>query len=44
MSAVVWNDHEYEVYVKGSPEKILDLCDPETIPYNFENTLVDYTA
>jgi len=25
----------YKAFVKGSPEKILDLCRKDTIPYNF---------
>lgn len=34
---------EYRVYVKGSPEKLLSLCLPNTIPANFNFTLENYT-
>ncbi|KAJ2712952.1 hypothetical protein H4R19_002488, partial [Coemansia spiralis] len=32
-----------EVYVKGAPEAIRDLCYPDTIPRDFESTLLAYT-
>ncbi|XP_064350078.1 polyamine-transporting ATPase 13A2 isoform X4 [Camelus dromedarius] len=33
-----------EVYVKGSPELVAGLSDPETVPTNFAQTLQSYTA
>ncbi|KAL4505176.1 hypothetical protein ABPG72_016243 [Tetrahymena utriculariae] len=32
----------YRLYVKGSPEKIFELCKPETIPQNFHEVLDFY--
>ncbi|XP_063225948.1 polyamine-transporting ATPase 13A3-like isoform X2 [Bacillus rossius redtenbacheri] len=32
------------VHTKGSPEKISSICDPETVPANFDSTLETYTA
>eukprot|EP00049_Salpingoeca_infusionum_P012298 m.223966 g.223966 ORF g.223966 m.223966 type:complete len:1274 (-) comp15146_c0_seq2:2266-6087(-) len=29
-------------YVKGSPERLLDMCDPATVPPDFEAVLRDY--
>src|SRR5690606_34229442 len=34
----------FKIYVKGSPEKIRDLCNPETIPHTFEQELQKYTS
>jgi len=34
---------QYIVYAKGAPEKIASLCDPQTIPENFNEVLHDYT-
>ncbi|XP_058531807.1 polyamine-transporting ATPase 13A2 isoform X1 [Ochotona princeps] len=33
-----------EAYVKGSPELVAGLCDPETVPPNFALMLQSYTA
>lgn len=33
-----------QVYVKGAPEKIAELCIPETVPDNFDKILQIYTA
>jgi magnesium-transporting ATPase (P-type) len=37
MSVVVKNlkDNTFRCYVKGSPEKMRDLCHPESIPDDF---------
>lgn len=45
MSVVVRNmaDHTFRAYVKGSPEKIADLCNPETLPPDYLETLETYT-
>lgn len=32
-------DNRLRAYVKGSPERIKDLCLPETIPDNFDEVL-----
>uniref|UniRef100_A0A6G1SQ57 Cation-transporting ATPase n=1 Tax=Aceria tosichella TaxID=561515 RepID=A0A6G1SQ57_9ACAR len=34
---------QYVVYAKGAPEKIASLCDPKTIPEDFNEVLHDYT-
>lgn len=36
-------DSSFRSYVKGSPEKILELCRPETLPSNFDEVLQIYT-
>ena len=45
MSTIVRNsmDKSYRAYVKGSPEKIADLCDPSTLPLHYFATLEEYT-
>lgn len=45
MSVVVkgLNDVAFRVHMKGSPEKIRELCKPETIPPNFHTVLEKYT-
>jgi cation-transporting ATPase 13A3/4/5 len=45
MSVICKNqiDNVFRIFVKGSPEKICELCDPDTIPKNFEEILEQYT-
>ena len=46
MSVITKNDFDngvYKAYVKGSPEKILELCRPETIPRDYLSVLSTYT-
>ena len=45
MSVVCKNSNEkyFKVFVKGSPEKIKELCKQESIPKNFDDILNDYT-
>ena len=45
MSVIVKNflDNTFRSYVKGSPERILELCDPSTIPEDFDEVLELYT-
>lgn len=45
MSVIVKNklDQSFRAYVKGSPEKIADLCDKSTLPENFDKVLETYT-
>jgi cation-transporting ATPase 13A3/4/5 len=45
MSVVVknWMDMSTRVYVKGSPEKIMELCHPSSIPSDFHQALEEYT-
>ncbi len=45
MSCVVKNLQEtgFKVHIKGSPEKIRELCRPETVPANFHHILEKYT-
>jgi cation-transporting P-type ATPase 13A2 len=35
--------HSYKTYVKGSPEKIRELCTKESLPSNFDEILQIYT-
>jgi len=45
MSVIVKNltDSNFRMYIKGSPEKINELCDPASIPDNFHSILQKYT-
>ena len=45
MSVIVKNflDQSFRAFVKGSPERLLELCHPSTIPYNYEEILGLYT-
>ena len=45
MSVIVKNflDSSFRSYVKGSPEKIREMCRPETLPSNFDEVLGIYT-
>lgn len=45
MSVIVKNflDQSFKTFVKGSPERIKELCRPETLPKNFEEILQIYT-
>ena len=45
MSVIVKNflDNSLRAYVKGSPERIKDLCVEETVPDNFDEILQLYT-
>ena len=45
MSVLVKNTKEdyFKVYCKGSPEKIRELCKPETIPPNYNRILNSYS-
>ena len=45
MSVLVKNTKEdyFKVYCKGSPEKIRELCKPETIPSNYNRILNSYS-
>jgi cation-transporting ATPase 13A3/4/5 len=38
------NEPHFKAFCKGSPEKIRDLCRPETIPSNFNDVLNKYTT
>lgn len=33
----------YQLFVKGSPEKVKELSNPSTVPANFDQVLEDYT-
>lgn len=46
MSVIVKNVNEpyFKVFCKGSPEKIKELCKPDTIPSNFNEVLSNYTT
>ena len=45
MSVICKNqlDNKFLAFVKGSPEKIQELCDPSTLPHNYEEILEIYT-
>lgn len=45
MSVVVKNmgDRTFRAYVKGSPEKIAELCISESLPLNYYDVLQEYT-
>lgn len=45
MSVIVKNflDNSFKTYVKGSPERIRELCLPHTLPTNFDEILQIYT-
>ena len=45
MSVIIKNlyDSTFKSFVKGSPEKIRELCRAESIPRNFEEILMIYT-
>lgn len=45
MSVVCKNDLDsgYKAFVKGSPEKIEELCLPETLPSDYNEVLARYT-
>jgi len=38
------NENYFKAFCKGSPEKIKELCNPSTIPLNFEEVLNSYTT
>ena len=38
------NENHFKAYCKGSPEKIKELCNPSTIPNNFDEILNSYTT
>ena len=37
------NDVNFKLHIKGSPEKIRELCIPSSIPQNFHRVLMKYT-
>jgi len=45
MSVICKNqfDNKYRVFVKGSPEKISELCLAESLPNNFTDVMSSYT-
>lgn len=45
MSVIVKNLEEqgFKMHIKGSPEKIRELCKPESVPANFHSVLEKYT-
>ena len=45
MSVVCKNafDEDHKAFVKGSPEKIFELCNRESIPHDFQQVLGQYT-
>ena len=46
MSVICKNDFDesYKAFVKGSPEKIFELCNRQTIPKDFLEVLTHYTS
>jgi len=45
MSVIVKNflDHSFKTFVKGSPERIRELCSEESLPQNYDEILEIYT-
>lgn len=43
MSILVEKDGAKHIFTKGAPEVMVDICDPTTIPSNFEDLLHKYT-
>lgn len=43
MSVIVKKNNDYFSFVKGSPEKIMDLCKQESIPFDKAKVLDKYT-
>ena len=45
MSVICRNqiDNKFKAFVKGSPEKISELCNPNTLPKDFQDVLMKYT-
>ncbi|RKP32719.1 hypothetical protein METBISCDRAFT_29334 [Metschnikowia bicuspidata] len=43
MSVLVMKDHTRHIFTKGAPEVIAEICDPTTIPADFEELLHKYT-
>ena len=37
------NTNNYSLYCKGSPEKISELSNPDSLPHNFQNVLSSFT-
>jgi cation-transporting P-type ATPase 13A2 len=37
------NSLKYKAYVKGSPEKVAELCNKSTLPVEYERILEEYT-
>ena len=37
------NENYFKAFCKGSPEKVKDLCKPDTIPINYDSVLNSYT-
>jgi len=46
MSVICKNtvDNKYRVFVKGSPEKISELCNPDSLPREYLKVLEEYTV
>ncbi|GMM27471.1 putative acid anhydride hydrolase [Martiniozyma asiatica (nom. inval.)] len=40
---VINGEDSYEIFVKGAPEVMIQLCKPETIPQDYEELLYHYT-
>jgi cation-transporting ATPase 13A3/4/5 len=45
MSVIVksFMDQSFKAFVKGSPERVRELCRPESLPKNFDEILQIYT-
>jgi cation-transporting ATPase 13A2 len=46
MTVIVKNNMEdhFKIYCKGAPEKVRDLCNPDTLPINLDDGIKKYTA
>lgn len=36
-------NQDFRMHIKGSPEKIEEMCIPDTVPHNFQKILIKYT-
>lgn len=43
MSVIVSRNDKLRVHVKGSPEKLRELCNPATVPRSFHKILEHYS-
>ena len=44
-SVIVYNnlDESHRFFIKGAPEKIINICDPSSLPENFNEEFLNYT-
>ncbi len=40
----ILSNEKFVVFTKGSPEKVLDLCNSKSIPMSFSDELLKFTS